>query len=121
MWAVGMHHYGPKQLAVGEGYQLKWEQENKYDVNAMSITDHGRVYAYLKRENAFVVAKLMKEGYVTDTCYIKPKEDPEVLNRRTGPQQRVNFGCKIRTIEKLNGARDCLSKLGVIFQVIELK
>jgi hypothetical protein len=29
-YAVGMHHYGRKELHVGVGYKLKREPENKY-------------------------------------------------------------------------------------------
>ena len=63
---IGMHHYGPKELAVGERYRLTWDQNNAYGMNAMAITDEGRICVYLKRDNTFVVAKLVKEKYVTD-------------------------------------------------------
>ena len=34
VYAVGMHHYGRKELHVGVGYKLKREPENKYHANA---------------------------------------------------------------------------------------
>lgn len=80
-WAVGMHHHGHRQLANGEGYQLKFEANNPYDVNAIAVIDHGRTFAYLKRDNAFVVAKLIREKHATDILYLKLKEEPVVLSK----------------------------------------
>jgi hypothetical protein len=37
VYAVGMHHYGRKELHVGVGYKLKREPENKYHANAVSM------------------------------------------------------------------------------------
>ena len=35
VWAVGMHHHGPKELSVGSKYFLKAEPDNRYDKKSM--------------------------------------------------------------------------------------
>lgn len=37
LWAVGMHHWGPKELVVAAGYRLKHEEDNAFDKNATAI------------------------------------------------------------------------------------
>lgn len=41
MWIVGMHHWGPRQLEVGHGYQLELEPDNPKDPNAICIKSDG--------------------------------------------------------------------------------
>ena len=53
LWYVGM------QLSVGAGYKLQREEENPKDPNAVCVLDGPHKKAYLKRENAFIVSKLM--------------------------------------------------------------
>ncbi|VDI39221.1 Hypothetical predicted protein [Mytilus galloprovincialis] len=50
--AVGMHHYGRRELSVGSNYHLEAEPLNKYDSNAVAIYDGSRKVGNLKREYA---------------------------------------------------------------------
>jgi hypothetical protein len=69
----------------------------------------------LKRENAFIVSKLMTMG-LSNYWLLKPKEDPVVRNCRTGPQQRCSIGCKTSaSVAKLDEVASYLSKVGIIF------
>ena len=71
----------------------------------------------LKRENVFIVSKLMTMG-LSNYWLLKPKEDPVVRNHRTGPQQRCSIGCKTSaSAAKLDKVASCLSKVGIIFEL----
>lgn len=72
MWAVGMHHWGPKELEIGMGYILEREPNNPYDPNAVVIKVDGKKKAYLKKNNAFVISNVMKME-CADIWRIKPK------------------------------------------------
>jgi len=112
-----MHHWGSKQLSVGAGYKLQREEENPKDPNAVCVLDGPHKKAYLKRENAFIVSKLMTMG-LSNYWLLKPKEDPVVRNRRTGPQQRCSIGCKTSaSAAKLDEVASYLSKVGIIFEL----
>ena len=122
MWAVGMHHHGARQLLIGEGYSLETEPDNKFDKCAVKIIDYradGKVTkAYLKRDNAFVISKLFEIGVGT-LWRLKPKEEPEVRQYRTRPQQRCNIGYKCRSDQQLDAACEVLKKYDIDFKVTE--
>jgi len=43
---VGMrHHSASKKLVVGGTYRLQHEPDNKWDPNAVKVTDRGQTYA----------------------------------------------------------------------------
>ena len=102
IWAVGMHHWGARELEVGSGYVLELDKHNPKDKNAVQIME-GKVRrrAYVKRENATVISALLCMK-LADKWLLKPKEPAIVRSHRTGPEQRCNVGCKISTsqIEK---------------------
>ena len=118
MWAVGMHHHGARQLAVGEGYSLQPEPDNKFDKYAVRITDGGIARAYLKKDNAQIISKLFEVG-VGAIWKLKPKEDPVVKEYRTGPQQRCNLGCRCRSEHLLEVACPLLKTNNIEHEVKE--
>ena len=64
VYAVGMHHYGRKELHVGVGYKLKREPENKYHANAVSMHDRDsdRKVGYIQRKYADKISPIMSAG-----------------------------------------------------------
>lgn len=109
-----MHHWGAKQLVVGAGYKLKREADNPKDSNAVAVYDADIKKAYLKRECAFAVTKIM-EMNLSNLWLLKPKEDPIVKGKRIGPQQRCSIGCKTST--PLEQAALKLSQLGLVYEI----
>ena len=103
LWAVGMHHWGPRELAVGAGYDLIEDALNPFDKNAIAVLDGPNKKAYLKRDCA-VIVKFLFGLKITQKWLLKPKESPVNLNRRVGPQQRCSIGCIVRDDQKLNAA-----------------
>ena len=102
VWAVGMHHHGPRELALGTKYYCKVEPENPFDSNAIAIFDKersDRVLAYLRKHDAAYVAKLISSKECDLEIALKPVESPVVWNKRTGPQQKcilsVNANSKV--------------------------
>jgi hypothetical protein len=95
VYAVGMHHYGRKELHVGVGYKLKREPENKYHANAVSIHDEDsdRKVGYLQRKYADKISPIRSAGLATNTgFYVKPKQQSEFKNKWVGPIQMCNLG-----------------------------
>ena len=41
IWAVGMHHWGARELEVGSGYVLELDKHNPKDKNAVQIMGGG--------------------------------------------------------------------------------
>lgn len=117
LYAVGMHHWGDRSLAVGERYSLEREHDNPRDVNAVCISDKKKSKrAYLKREHAYVIARLMRMC-ISDLWLLKPKQEPEVRDKRFGPQQRCNVGCLIKDSDKTKAATEFLHIMGMDFEV----
>ena len=96
LFAVGMHHYGPRELRVGCGYKLQSEPSNPYDCNAIAIQEHGITRAYLCRQSASKFIGIMNSGLITGSVYLKPKFPAEVRSRRIGPQQFCNVGFRVK-------------------------
>ena len=94
VWAVGMHHWGARELVVGAGYSIAVDEGNKHDSNAVEVLDEKRRKAYLKRENAALIAQLLRMN-VSEKWLLKPKEPAITKSKRKGPEQRCNIGCKI--------------------------
>ena len=67
VYAVGIYHYGRKELHVGVGYKLKRESENKYHANAVSMHDRDsdRKVSYLQRKYADKISPIMSAGLAT--------------------------------------------------------
>ena len=103
-----MHHWGGKELTVGEIFYCQSEPENPKDVNAIAIFDDKKFThkkAYLRREDAATVAQLFKDNVIKDICFLKPKSSVSKFKKRTGPMQLCNvaFLCpddKVILVEK---------------------
>ena len=87
IWAVGMHHWGPRELMIGAGYNLIKDENNPHDVNAVCVKDGCRTMAYVKRDQSQMLTKLLSFNLFS-RWLLKPKDFSQVRNRRTGPQQR---------------------------------
>lgn len=116
LWAVGMHHWGPRELMVGAGYNLQEDLENSFDPNAVAIFDGPNKKAYLKRESAEIV-KFLFNLRLTNQWLLKPKEVPIVCSRRTGPQQRCSIGCIYQDEGKLEIAKVKLQSANMTYEM----
>ncbi|KAK3108578.1 hypothetical protein FSP39_011121 [Pinctada imbricata] len=116
VWAVGMHHWGPRELVVGAGYRIERDERNVKDPNAVKVMEGPNVKAYLKRNNALVVSRLLHLG-LSSKWLLKPKETALVRDRRTGPQQLCNIGCKLQSNENLESAKTLLLESGLTFEL----
>ena len=57
---VGMYQQSRKQhLEIGEQYLCQLEPENPYDGNAVMVKDGQRTVAYLRRDSARCVSRIM--------------------------------------------------------------
>jgi hypothetical protein len=97
MRAVGMHHHGPRELALQTPYIFKWEPTCPHDLgNAVGIFDHrGALRAYLTRSDAAVMAKLFHAGVVEGRVVGKTTTPGHVEKRELGPQQECNLVFKV--------------------------
>ena len=87
VYGVGMHHWGGSELAVGPVYFFKHEPENPKDCNAVAVKR-----CYLRRPDAFVVAKLFRKNLIQGLCDMKVKGPVARWSRQTCPQQKCKFG-----------------------------
>lgn len=97
LYAVGMHHWGPRELQINDVFYLKHEPENNYDCNAVAICcdkEKMQTKAYLQRKDAFVIANLFRNKMVCGNFYLKPKAAAEKFRKNSGPMQRCNVGFK---------------------------
>ena len=111
VWAVGMYHYRSRHLAVGERYELQADVGNRYDSNAIKITDGYRTCGYLKSDNAVINANLIRIG-LKGMWLLKPKELPEVKSYKPGPQQRCNIGCICESDKTFESGKGIFKKMG---------
>lgn len=108
LWSVGMHHWGSRQLEVGMGYRVEREPENPKDPNAVAILYDGERKAYLKKNHAFLISKILKMK-ISNTIRLKPKEDAVVKSKNIGPQQSCTVGFKVKDDINLKPAQDLFS------------
>ena len=101
--AVGMHHYGRRELSVGAIYHLEPEPFNKYDKNAVAIYDGPRKVGNLKRENAAAIARVMKLNLAKSKFLLKPIEDSHVKTRKIGTQQlcQITFKAEEESVSSI--------------------
>ena len=111
-----MHHWGFKQLEVGLGYKIVREPENPKDCNAIAVSHDGRKMAYLKKDNAFIISRLMKMG-LSNIWRLKPKDDAVVKDKRTGPQQLCTVGFKVDDNANLKPAKDLLNLYCIQYEI----
>ena len=116
--AVGMHHYGSKELEIGAKHTLHHEPTNPYDHKAIAIKDCSRqTVAYLSRSSARRIIKVFENELNQGPVYCKPKTPPEVRRRNLGPQQIVVVGFKCHP-DDVERASALLNETGVTFSVV---
>ena len=84
-----------RELAVGPVYFFKHELENPKDCNAVAVfqdRDFQHKRCYLRRPDAFVVAKLFRKNLIQGLCDMKVKGPVARWSRQTCPQQKCKFG-----------------------------
>ena len=115
-----MHHWGFKELEVGMGYHIERGPENPKDPNAVAIVHCGRKMGYLKKDNAFIISRLLKMGFST-VARLKPKESTVVKNKRIGPQQLCAVGFKVDDHVNLTPAKDLLDLFNYQYEIKDSK
>ena len=91
---------------------LKDEPENMKDKNTIAIFADDELKckrAYLFRDDALVVSKLITENLTCGKIYLKQKGPAEKFKKRCGPKQRCNIWilCAEESVGKI---RELLSK-----------
>lgn len=99
VFAVGMHHWGPREMPIGVVHYCKWEEDNPKDQCAIAIfanKELTRRVAYIRREDSSKLFKIFRDGFVKDNiCYIKAKQPVgSKFSRRTGPMQNISLAFK---------------------------
>lgn len=95
LYAVGMHHWGAKELSVGPLYYCHFEKDNPKDPNAVAIFSdkerHHRV-AYFRREDAAFLCDFFKNDIIHGHCYLRAKFSVNKYTKKTGPMQNCSVG-----------------------------
>ncbi|KAJ8321704.1 hypothetical protein KUTeg_000175 [Tegillarca granosa] len=96
IFAVGMHHWGPREMSIGVIHYCKWEEDNPKDQCAIAIfanKELTRRVAYIRREDSSKLFKIFRDGFVKDNiCYVKAKQPAgSRFSRRTGPMQNISL------------------------------
>jgi hypothetical protein len=84
--AVGMHHWGPRELTVGRLYRLVTEQTNDQDKNAIAVLEYkapNTKRAYPTRESA---EQLQVTPISTSMAVLRVEERSYVKSFDKGPQ-----------------------------------
>ena len=91
---VGMYQQCRKQkLSIGCEYRCRKEPDNQFDKNAVAVYDGTRRVAYIRRENALHISKIMSAvPYISVS--VRPEKEPEYSNR--GPTQFCSLIIVIR-------------------------
>ena len=85
---VAMRHFGAAFIKLEKVYVAHREPNNTSDINAISIKDNNSVVAYICRREVDC-----RHGQWPNHQY-GVCEEPEVKNRKVGPQKMVNIGLK---------------------------
>ena len=85
---------GIRELRVGCGYKLKREPTNSYDPNMIAIHENGVTRAYLTRDCASRLSKILYSVLPVGSIYLKPKFPAKVRSWR--PQQYCNVGFRVK-------------------------
>ena len=101
MFAVGMHHYKHRSLSINQRLKISREPNNPYDKFACSCIDEsGEKLAYLDRSSARSISSIIDTNIPNGPVYIKAKFEPNVKNKRKGPQQKCSVAIKISENQK---------------------
>jgi len=106
VYAVGMHHWGSKELCIGATYFCAKEESNPWDRNAVAVFgDSGLKHkvCYLRKEDAKNINPIF--GYLKGKSYLQLKTQMgiEKYSKYKGPQQNCNieFECENGDIPKI--------------------
>lgn len=97
MRAVGMHHWGPPSLTIGDCYSLQWEPDCVYDIpNAMAIYDNTNIKrAYIARDDARILSRIWSQGMNMGALMgCKPLTNLHVVLHSLGPQHECTIAFK---------------------------
>ena len=75
-YAVGMHHYGSRELSVGPVYYCQPET-NIHDANAVAIYEDSactKKFAYFKREDSYEVRQLFQLDFDHSSAYVRTRQ-----------------------------------------------
>jgi hypothetical protein len=92
IYAVGMHHWGSREMPIDVLHYCKWEQNNPKDECAVAVfADSGckRRVAYFRREDSQCLHNLFKQNLIEGTCYVKAKHPVTKFSHRKGPECKV--------------------------------
>ena len=91
VWAVGMHHWGSKELSVDSVYKLRAERYNPKDKNAIAIEEQSPPYkkrAYVIKEMAEKLQPVLTHcPCILKSATLKVESHPVVKCHEKGPQQ----------------------------------
>ena len=120
--AVGMHHYGRRELDLYGTYTVAIEPDNRYDSYAVAIYDGPRKVANLKRDCARVIFVVISENKSQSRYFLRPLDKPDVRSRRIGPEQScaVVFKCLEDHVGSVNDLVSRQRLSGVYVKVMEL-
>lgn len=118
LYAVGMHHWGGRELVVGPVYYCH-PDPCRFDENAVALyadKNRSKKVAYIRREDAKNVNALFALGYIHGTCYVRAKATPEKFSKRTGPTQSISIGFIVRD-DLMTGLSEKLVSMGHVFKI----
>ena len=97
LYAVGMHHYGGKELPIETPMFCFPEPNNRWDPKAVAIfhdREKANKAAYIRSVDAAVVFGLFQENAINGLCYFKAKGPVEKYTKKSGALQKINIGFK---------------------------
>ena len=122
MSAVGMHHWGDRQLTVGKLYEMRAEPPNPNDTNAVAMYETTYPYnkrAYLIREAAKIIQPILLKYPSVVSGRMKVLSPAIVTSYEKGPEHNctIVFYCSeqqkgtIEDILKLSDTHHIVYKL----------
>lgn len=114
---VGMHHWGGHQLALEVPYHAMREPTNQYDPLAVAIKDGSSTKAYVKKDDAAKLARVMDSGFIVGHTYVKFHHPAQVKNKKTGPEQVGNVGFLCRKWH-INEITKLLDEVHLDFEIL---
>jgi len=116
--AVGMHHWGPKQLLLTDMYVLYPEVTNPEDPNAVAVHELKPTRtkrAYLSREWAKIIQPVLVH---TTMAFLKVCEPAVVLVYEKGPQHNCTAFLKCTHFQK-QFLELCFTNKGISYNIQE--
>ncbi|KAJ8301784.1 hypothetical protein KUTeg_020771 [Tegillarca granosa] len=83
--ALGLQHWGPRELEINEVFYLKHEPDNNYDSNAVALCfakEKRQAKAFLQRRDAVIIAEIFINNMVYGNFYLKLKAAAEKFRKK---------------------------------------